>query len=165
MYIFKASTTHYENNKAEIREAIREKGEASWKELGRDMISAERWPEFEKVVAEGGYWALDIVCTAAEVALLTDYGIRVDVSRVKGMSYPQDPRAILADASRAKSEVHIHVPGGVSLTSMRRVTWLEDACTQELQNRLDDGWRIIAVCPPNDCRRPTYILGTERLDM
>ena len=28
--------------------------------------------------------------------------------------------------------------------------------------RLDDGWRILAICPPNSQRRPDYILGRSR---
>lgn len=42
------------------------------------------------------------------------------------------------------------------------VTWLEDACTNDLQGQLDDGWRILAVCPPNASRRPDYILGRRK---
>lgn len=48
---------------------------------------------------------------------------------------------------------------GQALHDIRTVTWMEDACTEELQRALDEGWKIIAVCPPNDSRRPTYIIG------
>lgn len=46
-----------------------------------------------------------------------------------------------------------------ALLKIDKVTWLENACTEELQQHLDDGWRILAVCPPNAQRRPDYILG------
>jgi hypothetical protein len=42
---------------------------------------------------------------------------------------------------------------------------LDDACTDNLQAHLNEGWRIIAVCPPDAKRRPDYILGrTKRAD-
>ena len=52
----------------------------------------------------------------------------------------------------------IHVPD-LALMHIREVTWLDDACTEQLQRYLDDGWRLLAVCPPNAQRRPDYILG------
>jgi hypothetical protein len=54
--------------------------------------------------------------------------------------------------------VQVHVPN-FSLLSFNQVEVQEDCCTDHLQLRLDQGWRIIAVCPPLDERRPTYILG------
>lgn len=67
-------------------------------------------------------------------------------------------------------EVHQYMKGGIvqisipdiGLLLMDEVTWLEDCCTEELQKSLNDGWRIIAVCPPNSQRRPDYILGRRR---
>jgi hypothetical protein len=41
---------------------------------------------------------------------------------------------------------------------------LNDACTDELRRHLDDGWRIVCVCPPLNQRRPDYILGRSRRD-
>lgn len=37
-----------------------------------------------------------------------------------------------------------------------------DFCTEALQEMLNDGWRILAVCPPNSQRRPDYILGRRK---
>ena len=34
-----------------------------------------------------------------------------------------------------------------------------DCCTDHLNKQLQDGWRIIAVCPQPDQRRPDYVLG------
>jgi hypothetical protein len=45
---------------------------------------------------------------------------------------------------------------------MDEVTNLDDAYTDELQEHLEDGWRIIAICPPNGQRRPDYILGRTK---
>lgn len=65
-----------------------------------------------------------------------------------------EPR--LADAFNERVEVHM--PGNALLT-YNRTLLLEDACTNYLQEQLDDGWRIIAACPQPDQRRPDYILG------
>ena len=54
--------------------------------------------------------------------------------------------------------VQITIPD-MALMYIKEVTWLEDACTEDLQAHLDDGWRLLAVCPPNAQRRPDYILG------
>lgn len=56
------------------------------------------------------------------------------------------------------SEYHIHVPS-FGMMSIRRVQVMEDACTDQLQRELDEGWRILCICPPLDQRRPDYILG------
>lgn len=54
--------------------------------------------------------------------------------------------------------VNVHVANGALLT-YDTVELLEDACTDELQRHLNQGWRIIAACVQPDGRRPDYILG------
>lgn len=46
-----------------------------------------------------------------------------------------------------------------ALLMIDEVIHRDDCCTDEIQAMLDEGWRIIAVCPPNAQRRPDYILG------
>ena len=50
---------------------------------------------------------------------------------------------------------------GPSLLNVDETLLMEDACTNALQENLDNGWRIIAVCPQPQ-RRPDYILGRKR---
>lgn len=57
--------------------------------------------------------------------------------------------------------VNVHVPN-LGLLMVNEVTWLEDCCTEVLQEYLDKGWRILAVCPQPDQRRPDYILGRTK---
>lgn len=54
--------------------------------------------------------------------------------------------------------VIIHVPD-YTLAHIKQVEVLCDCCTDELQRHLDDGWVILAVCPPNAQRRPDYVIG------
>jgi len=37
-----------------------------------------------------------------------------------------------------------------------------DCCTDQLRNRLSEGWHIMAVCPQPKQRRPDYVLGRIR---
>lgn len=113
---------------------------------------------------ERQYFTFAHVMTIEAVEKISSMGIKIEVRRVKGLFSDVNPRnipEILKQAEVAKSQIHIHVPGSVSLMEINKVTWLEDACTQELQGHLDKEWRIIAVCPANDSRRPTYILGRK----
>lgn len=48
---------------------------------------------------------------------------------------------------------------GNDLMTIDSTMLLEDSCTDILQDYLNKGWRIIAVCPQPDSRRPDYILG------
>lgn len=85
-----------------------------------------------------------------ELEAWTDAGIEVKMTRVRGvMSNAQDVRKTVYQISVAN----------VGLMQIQRVEVLEDCCTNELQRWLDKGWRLLAVCPPNDTRRPSYIMG------
>lgn len=61
------------------------------------------------------------------------------------------------------SAVTIAIPD-IGLMTVRRVDVLCDACTDQLQTYLDNGWRLLAVCPPNAQRRPDYVLGHHSKD-
>lgn len=96
----------------------------------------------------------DVLMDSDEVAAWTEAGIEITMSKVKG----------IGSNSRSLPDViyQISVPN-VGLMQVQLVEVLEDCCTNELQGWLDKGWRILAVCPPNDTRRPTYIVGhTDR---
>jgi len=55
-----------------------------------------------------------------------------------------------------KCEVHVPGFGLLAITE----TYVEtDCCTERLDDCLRKGWRILAVCPQPDQRRPDYVLG------
>lgn len=86
------------------------------------------------------------------------------VKAVKGTYSPQKPRDGWAShIESAKNAVHVHVPN-IGLLMINEVRVIEDSCTDILQDWLNQGWRIIAVCPPNGTRRPDYVLGRTKLD-
>lgn len=68
------------------------------------------------------------------------------------------PNSLIPSLQEAGVVNHIHLPN-FSLSSFTEVDVLENCCTVELQRSLNNGWRIIAVCPPYDKRRPDYIIA------
>ena len=56
------------------------------------------------------------------------------------------------------AKCNVQVPG-LGLLRIKTVDYVCDMCTEKLQRRLNEGWRIIAACPQPDQRRPDYILG------
>lgn len=67
-----------------------------------------------------------------------------------------------AEKALAGGIVQVHIPD-FSIMFINEVTHLNDCCTDELQSHLNEGWRILAVCPPNAQRRPDYILGRRKV--
>jgi hypothetical protein len=61
-------------------------------------------------------------------------------------------------ANRGMAVAQIHVPNFFMCT-VNMVKVEEDYCTDKLQLDLDNGWRILCICPPTIDRRPTYIMG------
>lgn len=48
---------------------------------------------------------------------------------------------------------------GLGMLQFNHVKVEYDCCTDSLQARLNEGWRILAICPQPDQRRPDYVLG------
>ena len=63
-------------------------------------------------------------------------------------------------AKKQEASIHIHIPSP-ELSYFNKVDFLEDSCTDKLQDWLDEKWRIIAVIPRPGQRRPDYILGKK----
>lgn len=55
-------------------------------------------------------------------------------------------------------QCNVHIPN-LGLLNVNKLAYATDYCTEMLQERLLQGWRLIAVCPQPDQRRPDYILG------
>ena len=58
-----------------------------------------------------------------------------------------------------EQNIQFHFPGCHELLSINQVDLLEDECTENLQRKLNKGWRIIAVCLQAGNRRPDYVIG------
>ena len=129
----------------------------------RQRIPRLKLPE-DKGKVEAYYQ--DILMDAAEAELLTDAGIELSIKRIKGLAYPDWFNAARRSGWQLPDGAHnvtyqVSV-ANVGLLAVDEVTVLEDCCTDTLQADLDAGWRILAVCPPNDARRPTYVMGRSK---
>lgn len=133
----------------------------SWKSVVQKM-SAERYaafrvetgcaelPEGNTEEALKSVYLHDTMMDDEQVRAWMDAGVEITMHRLRG----------LASNSRdlAQTIYQISVPS-VGLLQIQSVRVLEDCCTDALQDELRAGWRILAVCPPNDTRRPSYVLG------
>jgi hypothetical protein len=118
-------------------------------------------PEDQSLYSEwGDYSAVGFL---EDLKIVSDMELDVTVSRVRGQFMEEGPfrDAVVAAKSGRTPDitvVNVSIPNA-GLFEVRSVTVIQDACTDHIQEVLDKGWRIIAVCPPNDTRRPTYVMG------
>lgn len=68
----------------------------------------------------------------------------------------------VADATPVVNERCNVVVPGLGLMEIREVCVENDFCTEMLQQRLNEGWRILAICVQPDQRRPDYVLGRNQ---
>lgn len=146
----------------------------NWAEVaaqhGRERYNEVReicdWlPIWEADQPKPGYYysSTTLIDLDTEAPALLSIGIEFKIKRFRGNYFVDRTmdtvrKHVHPEALHGINTVHVHIPN-IGLLSMNEVDWLEDACTEELQCRLDEGWRILAVCPPDSVRRPTYILG------
>lgn len=85
----------------------------------------------------------------------------LELKNFKNNYMPDRELGVVKKVSDIGQVTHVHIPN-LGLLLINEVIAIEDACTEALQNKLNEGWRIIAVCPPNSARRPDYILGRTK---
>lgn len=105
--------------------------------------------DFEKI----DRWQ-ETIMDDVEVEAWTRAEIDVTMKTIKGLS-----RGYAAPAGSPAQHVTQISLANVGLLEIEQVSYEEDCCTDHLQDMLNEGWRILCVCPPKDSRRPTYILG------
>lgn len=154
-----------------------------WSSKNKELFETIDWTEFQKVwpmaTAEEKpkdfYLVGDGPCrlTYEEANSLVTLGFEVDLEPLPGAMVTKmqdDPskkwlygeEATPADLTSGGA-VQITIPD-LALMFIDEVDHLDDCCTDELQKWLNEGWRILAVCPPNAQRRPDYIIGRRKRD-
>lgn len=127
-----------------------------------DTTKPEKYPESSYTIPEG-----PCRVTNEEAMALVELGVQVEI-----VPYPGQMLVKMSDRSRWDHDIRPHdfaegkavqisVPDQ-ALMYIDEVTHLDDCCTDELQGYLNEGWRILAVCPPNAQRRPDYIMGRRK---
>lgn len=115
-------------------------------------------PSLEDAVANKGWHSFDALIN--DPADLPDEVLeRVTLRAVRPLKFLSDKAPCLNTVKDALTLAQVHLPGN-ELLKIREVMVKEDCCTDVLQDRLKEGWKIIAVCP-QPSRRPDYILGRE----
>lgn len=87
--------------------------------------------------------------------MLLEFSIPFELKRLKSCYKAKVPGTV--------HQLQVAIPNTL-LWEVNEVLLKEDACTDAIQNLLDDGWRILAICPPACQRRPDYILGRQKRD-
>ena len=115
-------------------------------------------PEVSEQMAD--YLTYTMFGSEADFWDLVSRGLKPIVRRIRGMPCDALPEVAKVPGSKEAQTliVNVSVPNA-ALFAVQSITWVEDACTQHIQSMLNNGWRIVAVIPANDCRRPTYIMG------
>lgn len=124
---------------AEIRDRLVEV------DLPEDQDKIESWMTYK------------FIGTIDDVTILAEKGIRCSITRVRGLMAEALPQ-IGVPKPQGVQVVNVTIPSA-GLFAVKKLEVLENECTDRVQTYLDRGWRIVAVCPPNDTRRPTYVMG------
>lgn len=94
--------------------------------------------------------------------VLSAMAITFEVKRFKGnawgVRHRDEPDVDRQGNPQGVFNLTVHVSDG-NLLNFDEVALAEDACTDAIQAALNEGWRVMAICPAIDSRRPTFILG------
>lgn len=91
------------------------------------------------------------------IKLLYDVKSEIDIASMIEASVSSSMEAI----GKLFNEKTSSEQPGPNLLNVNETLLMEDACTNALQENLENGWRIIAVCPQPQ-RRPDYVLGRKK---
>ena len=97
---------------------------------------------------------LDITYTVGERNEILDQMLDKNMKLLE--RYTEQITTFSKNTFNAKVGVH---SGSSALQEYNQLMLVEDSCTDNVQSYLAEGWRIVAVCPQPDSRRPDYILG------
>lgn len=123
----------------------------------RDALELPELPPLD--AKDTAYFTDGLLCSVNDIATFTRFGIAPRISRVRGIFQESLTQLGVPEPQPGQPQiVNIAIPNA-SLFAVQTLQVIENECTNYVQMWLDKGWRIVAVCPPNDCRRPTFILG------
>jgi hypothetical protein len=128
--------------------------------LLRERLKSVDLPEFTKLDEFYSYMEKTIDL-AEDGVLLTESGIEFKIKRFKGcyrVAGTELARYPSVSGAAKVVQIQVAIPN-IALLAINEVKLLENSCTDQLQEHLSNGWRILAVCPPECQRRPDYILG------
>lgn len=148
-----------------------------WCEANKEE-ALERWPYYndlklklndEQYLSFVGVEGIDVSLREKEevdILLPEDYQSSASMRLLEQMLTLNDK--VIEQLRAASDELFNHpcqqMQPGAWLGNVNRTMLVEDSCTDALQGYLDEGWRILAIQPQPDQRRPDYILGRFDID-
>ena len=105
------------------------------------------------------YWLRTVYITISQALSV---GLKFEVvERTGTCAYPLGLAETFrhADTAPVNNKCNVIVAGNHTLFEIDQVENFDNMCTDSLQNHLNNGWRILAICVQPDQRRPDYILG------
>lgn len=105
-----------------------------------------------------GWGSRDVTCTLKEAQAI---GSKFTVEKPTGLCRYEASEAVQF-REREIAPVNLKcnvIVAGTTIIDIKKVYIETDLCTESLQARLDDGWKILAICVQPDQRRPDYVLG------
>lgn len=142
----------------ESRDFLAKKSTEDWDffEQVKKILHDTRTPT-QEVRHDSFQWPTEAILSLEEVQALSDLGVSVTIKKIRGAI------ALEQVIPQGKVTVHVQVPH-IGLFAVNEVYLEENCCTDRLQQRLDEGWHLLCVCPPNAARRPDYILGRTKVE-
>ena len=148
--------------------------QARWSK-SKEELTSEIWEAYKKVacLSSGSpipsyFYSEDLIADLEEAfTTLIPLGFELTVKNFKQNLFVGLDGRLTCDTPSdlpvpiTQSVTHVHIPN-IGLLEIDEVDVMYDECTNRLQERLDGGWRILAVCPPNGTRRPDYIIGRKK---
>ena len=113
-------------------------------------------PSYDRRLEKYAWARESIIDIDSDGVWLSENGIAFTIKKFKGTLPLQ---TVLPDGKQY--QVYVQVPH-IGLLTINEVQLEENCCTDRLQGLLDEGWRILCVCPPNAQRRPDYVLGRTK---
>ena len=100
-------------------------------------LSMSEWPENNEQPPEVYVWDKRLIDLVTDGPLLARHGIEFKVKNFK------DSYRIKSQDGVVNNNLHVAIPN-IGLLAIDEVMVLEDACTDNLQKHLDDGWRLVS---------------------
>lgn len=169
MRIFKVSIStpsfYSHDNREELREAAKVKLAEILSQFKSARLADERYSSDTYVISETELLDLMLMIPMgreySDDTVISKVELFMDTGDINASIKVRLERLELAAARVSEQAFSSHTQSpivGNHLMQVNDLMLCEDYCTDALQVKLDDGWRIIAVCP-QEARRPDYVLG------
>lgn len=105
-----------------------------------------------------GWWAPHFI-DISKFVLMTDYKVEKVYNPPTVLNSAEAWEALQPrPVPPVNTKINVAI-GGLGLLAINDVKVEYDLCTDVLGQLLKKGWRILAICPQPDQRRPDYVLG------